>query len=157
MYGVHHRCEPQHALPRAHDRHSRRGSALVVEARVPLDDQTDPCLGVGHELLGVHGRGIVAVSGPLQHRRPVQPVPQRRRPTDAQRLQHPPIPNHSHGRTVVAGPGLSGRRRLECGDQPAVFGTPATTANIVSAIEKRSSRAAWWIVDTNPCRWLGER
>lgn len=26
------------------------------------------------------------------------------------------------------------------------------TANIVSAIEKRSSRAAWWIVDTNPYR-----
>lgn len=42
------------------------------------------------------------------------------------------------------------------GDQPADFGTRAMTANIVSAIVKRSSRAAWWIVDTNPCRSMGE-
>ena len=39
--GVDHRRQAEHPLPRAHDRHARRGAALVVEAGVALDDEAD--------------------------------------------------------------------------------------------------------------------
>ena len=49
--------------------------------------EADAGLGVGHELLGVGGGGVLAVAGALEHRRAVEPVAERGGPTDADRLE----------------------------------------------------------------------
>ena len=86
VHGVDHRRQPQHPLPGVHPGHARAGATLLDQARVALDDQPDAGLGVGHERLGVALGAVVAVAGPLEHRRAVEPVAHQRRAADPQRL-----------------------------------------------------------------------
>jgi len=83
-HGVDHRGQPEHALTGVDQRHTRAGATLLVEARVALDDQADPGLGAGDELLGVLRRAVGTVAGAVEDGRRVEPVAHRRGPPDPQ-------------------------------------------------------------------------
>src|SRR6266480_2131330 len=80
MHGVDHLPELQHSLARVDQRHARRGAALVVDARVALDDEADAGPGVADELPGIQLGRVRARAGSLEHRRPVETVANTGRP-----------------------------------------------------------------------------
>ena len=146
MDGIDHRREAHDLRARVDARHPGRGPAFREDARRPLHDEPDTVARVLDEVDRVARGHVVTVARPFEHRRAVEPVPDRRAADRDRGVKQRLLPrgrdvHRLNGRTSASGtpscrracagtPGTSRRDRPRC----AAFGGTMVASRVMRSI-----------------------